>query len=898
MLCEAIGSLKNSDRKDAFVQSLLQQLASSGLAKTPEGVAIWLTASAACGTSILPDGVWKQNDPMSTKERQNLVKILKGSDVDETGEHDGDQKSQTGYAMPLASFAWDVVLNSAIAKSQPGENSIVPSTDFSKFWLDVIDGKLVPSRSFMKTDTRLDNLFAASSSHQRKGWGFQLFAKMISTAPAWALPSIFSPNLVRSLINQRKGSDRYLHQATLAPLKEMQSRVTREPQTAATFVTELTRNNGVIDFDHITKTKTLESIMEATDDDTMARILSSFKNLVSKPDSQDPQEAHRERRLIADMLVAVSKGRAKGELDASSAIDLNSWLYKLFELFVEIAYFTPDKSVLGDAAPSPDVTESTREVFRTRLVSCLTNFATAKADDEGLFPYTVVKIVRLLSQSEKFQLLLSANSEVTKEIEQAHRTQEELVLSLKKAKESKKPTLRALNLLWSHTFIQVYNGDADAILILEDLRSVQESVTSRSKDKAQSEEGFDLLLEVLLSFMAKPSALTRKLAEDVFSAFTAHMTFESLQSLIDILEKKEGVKGQEELFKGENEDADDESLDAEDASDVEMVDDDEAESIDSDVEEIQEDNGDESEGEENSAEEDEGDDDGDDEEVEDDAEVLQFEAKLAEALGTSKLPPGDSEGEESDSDMDDEQMMELDGHIARIFRERKGKDKSQKQERKDAKETVLNFKNRVLDLLLIYVKQQYANHLALDLIFPLLRLIRTTTSKQVGEKAFDLLKRYFDASKGKDKEQLSLDGNSEELEGIWGVLTNIHEEVSRSDSKMFNTACTRASLFLARIVMASSTSPKSSSKAYRKLADLYADTQQKWYEDSQSNIQLSFFQEWLNWSNDMRKQHRGASDKAAASSTTPQQITMAENNNHNKMGAKKKKKGKRNGKAK
>ena len=36
-------------------------------------------------------------------------------------------------------------------------------------------------------------------------------------------------------------------------------------------------------------------------------------------------------------------------------------------------------------------------------------------------------------------------------------------------------------------------------------------------------------------------------------------------------------------------------------------------------------------------------------------------------------------------------------------------EQAQKKDNKDAKATMINFKNRVLDLLLIYVKQQHAN---------------------------------------------------------------------------------------------------------------------------------------------------------------------------------------------
>ncbi|KAI7044259.1 hypothetical protein KC352_g46365, partial [Hortaea werneckii] len=172
--------------------------------------------------------------------------------------------------------------------------------------------------------------------------------------------------------------------------------------------------------------------------------------------------------------------------------------------------------------------------------------------------------------------------------------------------------------------------------------------------------------------------------------------------------------------------SEDDGIDVEDMSDVELVNGEEAGSENDESEDEDDDS--------SSSESDSADASGDDEEA-------VFDRKLADALGTAKADEGSDDDE---SDMDDEQMMALEPHLTNIFKERK-KDASKKQEGKDAKENIINFKNRVLDLLNIYVKGQYGQTLALDLILPLTILVRTTTSKPTSEKAFAVLKQYFDS---------------------------------------------------------------------------------------------------------------------------------------------------------
>lgn len=386
------------------------------------------------------------------------------------------------------------------------------------------------------------------------------------------------------------------------------------------------------------------------------------------------------------------------------------------------------------------------------------------------------------------------------------------------------------------TILQVYNGDTEAVSIIHELDTCHQSISE--KQNLVGSESFDILLEVLLSFLAKPSALFRKLAGQVFAIFTADVTSDGLQSLVEILEKGESLAGQQDLFDQDIDGVEDgmSDNDLEISSDVEMIQDVSAGSAEnSDL--ISEDEQNSSADSETSDQESE--EDSDEEKI--DEELAKFDAMLADTLKTSQ-PSGNAALSDSSSDeeMDDEQMMALEPHLTKIFQERK-KTTSKKREKKDARENVINFKNRVLDLLLIYVKKQHANALALQLILPLLRLVRISTSKQIAEKSFSLLKEYFDACKGKE---LPVPGEGGE---IWEILDEIHAEAKLDTSKLHGNACSRSSLFVVKVLVALD------ENNYGRAVDVYSESQKQWYLDTKSKTQPTLFTEWINWSINTRK---------------------------------------------
>lgn len=271
-------------------------------------------------------------------------------------------------------------------------------------------------------------------------------------------------------------------------------------------------------------------------------------------------------------------------------------------------------------------------------------------------------------------------------------------------------------------------------------------------------------------------------------------------------------------------------------------------------------------------------------------------AKLNSALGELFKTRGfdadmPDQGDEDDSDteeMDDEAMFQLDERMAQVFRERLKRAPNKKQGQKEARENVVQLKNRALDFLEIYIKQEYSQHLCTTALLPLLRLIRTTRTKQVSERASGLVRLYAQKLKGaredvlavvpKDPETrqsptktetgneaeteppsaLTRDEREQKIDVDWlHLLCAVHDEAGRGGgSRLHSAACSQASLLFVRLL----TRTSRRHRRFGAITRIYADTQSRWLADRDNfALQPSFFVDFVNWGFEFGKQQSAAS---------------------------------------
>ncbi|RAK82890.1 DNA polymerase V [Aspergillus costaricaensis CBS 115574] len=780
-----------------FLESALERLCLNDLARTPEGVAIWLAAKDLFPEVKFPSKVWKHDDPLDAKERNQLAKVMKESSSADSESEGGNKAKSSGVWNSKLHFAWDTVI-SRLADAPTKESKSKGSSSrisFADFWTEVVD----------------NGLFASSSSEERKYWGFLLFNKVINESPLSLASLVFTKNLVRCLMNQLAVEDRYLHRMAVKVAKAVQTRVSKEPEFAAASVRGLMGSTGTVNFDQATKTKTVEKIVAEANLAALKQIVPLFESLIASPGTTDSKAAASSRQFLAGLLLSIVRARASASDDEDG---MQKILEKILFAFVRFAYFKPAEEG-RDQSVTPSVTEQTQELFRSRINSCI-NSLIATEKYAGV-PYVVVRHIRDAVKSEEHgKFIINMDDTIQDAVKNAFKSLKKLA----NMEKGEKASIDAFKLLYSLTILQVYNGDADAASMLEELDFCYTKIFGDKKSKKEeTSDASDALVEILLSFASKQSQLFRRMSEQVFGAFADSITENGLESLTSILEAKESLAGQQEMFDQQDDEGDEDMMDVdgEDDSDVEVIDGDAGSDSDNDESDDEDDDDNESSG--------------------NDLEEAIFEAKLAEALGTHRadkdLNEDDSEG--SDADMNDDEMEEIDTQLVKVFKARRDA-LGQKKDKKDAKENMINFKNRVLDLLEIYVKKCSSKILALDLLLPLLRLTRRSTVKQISNKAANVLREYTKHCKGAALPKLD-----DEIEPVWELLKSIHTEATHSGPPAHASACSQASLLVVKTLVAHDR------ETIAGVVDVYGETRKAQLISKKCHVQPSFFTDWNNW---------------------------------------------------
>ena len=776
------------------VQAVVSSLQVAKLLDTAEGVALWLLI-AEHWEEALPKGVWSKKDPFACDEQPKLKQIMIRGANSEGENNVVAKKSGSGTRQSRPTPAWHHVLDH-LYRRESGK-------DFAKFWREVVAGGLL-----------------SKGSDERKALGLQIVSLAVADAPEAYLTSVLDGTVIHTIIVHRAENTRYLYDAAKHVLDTIAKRGRSQPEASSILLGQLLRNGA---FDQQTKTKTVETLMQQADAGGLDSVVKLLREVILGTTVKEQATQDSRQRTCADLLLnlvrshkGIEQHTASTNGSTESSNGIAPWLEHALQLLVEAGHQSPSA-----------ISEMTRTIFRSRLTSALASLLVLPSEQLSAI-FSTVLVALAASQKSAETSLDKPSQQALKAGGKARKQLSKIVAN----EDAKAAAASAFDILYSLSMLQVYDGEADSVDALNDLQASYEVWQD-------GEEASTGLIELLLSFLSKPSKLLRKLSEQVFTVFAKDVTADGLQSLIDILEQKESLSGQQGLFKqdgededeqdeDENEDEDDaDAMDMEDMSDVELINgevlingvkDDQLNGVSDD-----EDDSDESES--TSASSQAASESGDEEDKE-------LDRKLTIALGAAAATGSDSD---SDEDLDDDQMMAFEEPLANVFREQKKLD-AQKLDNKGAKENMINFKNRVLDLLSIYVKSQYGNESALDLILPLLTLGRTSSDRRTQDRAREVLTQYFDAT-SKHKSLPKPD----DTEAVFEVLNAIHEEMKLGGSKQQATACSRSSLFLAKVLVAMDV------EHYHKIWEMYGKLQMEGLRDPKVKVQSVVFTQWNNW---------------------------------------------------
>ena len=329
-------------------------------------------------------------------------------------------------------------------------------------------------------------------------------------------------------MNQLASPDRYLHRTAERAKKSILARARLSPNVRPLILTALLMEPyGNLNFDKMTKTKTVEYLLAHIDDSTLKQMIPIYDVLILQPGVQDDKAATSTRIAVADQLLSAVRNLPAEDIEHDfESLSLVGAVPMVLSLLVKYAYFDLDEAPEGQHnKPSPPISQASRHIFRSRIASCLT-YLTAQSKDPGLVPYHLMLVIRSREEgSESGGLLLVVDDTVRKVIKTTRKRLKEITLEVAKSPQnsSKGQYLRSLRLLYSLTFLQVYNEEAEAVSMLEELN-----------DMENVQEGSATLVEVLLSFSSKPSQLFRRLTQSVFTACASLIDEAGLQSMFRV----------------------------------------------------------------------------------------------------------------------------------------------------------------------------------------------------------------------------------------------------------------------------------------------------------------------------------------------------------------------------
>jgi DNA polymerase phi len=131
VVVEALGQMKQRQAEDT-----LEQVQNAGLAQSPEGVGIWLTARSRFPDIKFPVKPWGQSgNPL--EHLKSLAKALKESSSTENGEKT-QQAKQTGNWNAQLHWVWNVVLANYGAAVKMKNHGV--KSEFENFWKVAVDG--------------------------------------------------------------------------------------------------------------------------------------------------------------------------------------------------------------------------------------------------------------------------------------------------------------------------------------------------------------------------------------------------------------------------------------------------------------------------------------------------------------------------------------------------------------------------------------------------------------------------------------------------------------------------------------------------------------------------------------------------------------------------------------
>ncbi|CDR99623.1 hypothetical protein [Sporisorium scitamineum] len=360
VMVNAVAQLQRPDVQinwSQAAQSWMTEQISSTKELGPEKLAVTLQLSHGAGADFfhniaLPS--MRKEHPLSTANLGSLARVLKEA-IPSENEATAPVGARSRWQAKIH-FVWNLILDIFFDPASTAETRIASFPDFYRVVVD-------------------ETLFAAASSHDRKSWGFQVFQRALPRANDSDKPMLFTPNFMRTLINQLGNRDRLLHRAAVKATETIQDVVKQQPHLGFVLVTQLIGKNGHQNFDSITKTKTVEQVLSALDTDRVREYVKHLGDIICQgidtEDEDELTEITNRRKWALDQLLFLVRTPTVPKDD--------QLLVDILALLAAHGYFTMQKPLkkrfLLERLPTPAFTDSLKQVTRSRFLSSVSELA-------------------------------------------------------------------------------------------------------------------------------------------------------------------------------------------------------------------------------------------------------------------------------------------------------------------------------------------------------------------------------------------------------------------------------------------------------------------------------------------------------------------------------------------
>ncbi|KAJ2956399.1 hypothetical protein NQZ79_g7736 [Umbelopsis isabellina] len=818
VLISMLPMVNNVQHKDQVLEALVATFVADGI-NTPDQLQLVLAIKKYAPDFDLSKqfAAWKSQNILDVENLPKIARLLK-----EVSTEDEEIKSNW---RPQLHSVWDTLLAEVASGEKSTKNK---KASFQEFWRVTVD----------------ESLFEANASHERKYWGFQLVEKAMKQIPTEQIVFVFTENFMRTFINNMSSEDRFLSKAARHTMHEIEKLCSEDSNIGFGLIAKLVGKYGNQKFDKAIRSKMIDSLLANMD---VAGIKSYIdflsKSFVTPEDNNnDSTRAEGQRSWAVDQMVGLIRN--------SKIPREEEWIAHVLEFLFVHAFFDVVKAGSKvsevNVIAAPALSSATRNICQERFFAALGEVSTmppiAKVAELGsavlktrklngtmnngdFWAEHVVQRYKAIEKDAKhYKRAVEFNEESEEARKLAFKTIEKVKSDIAKAgADDTNSQSRAFELLFLHLVLQQLTDPEESNEVLDELQSCYQKVfldkkpAKKSKAKAQDNdepEPVEVLVDILISFLSKSSSLLRSLAEQVFEIFSDKLTKKALHLMLEILETKESQTGEDELFE----------MRGEEDEDIEMGD-----SEDDDVEVIDMNDGSESSDKEFDDEEDEEDEEDDEDENVDE----ELRNKIQEAMKAQGILAGSDDEDEDLEDMDDDEMEAFDEKLAEIFRQKK----VEKNDRKNAQQHVVHFKNKILELLGIFVRKNPTNALIFEIILPLLSVVRSTSSTSSTKHFVDKTMALLSKRLAKNKEYPKQFDDKRVLE----VLQGVHEFARTSAQKQMLEVCGSLSLYISKALM----SEDGQDANVEKVLHIYSESLTDYMTKKSSHLQPKFFLDFL-----------------------------------------------------